>query len=120
MEMESKEIVKLAVQSLDKHKAEGIKVIGVETLTVIAEYFVIADGNNVTQVKALSDYLEHELAEQGVQPLRVEGYRSTGWIIVDYGVVIVHIFMDESRKFYDLERLWKDGVQIPTETFLDN
>ena len=79
--MEAKDIAKSAVVSLDKHKAADIKVIGVTDITSLADYFIIAEGTSSTQVKALSDYVEFELGEQGVKPLRVEGYNASNWIL---------------------------------------
>ena len=116
--MEAKDIAKSAVVSLDKHKAADIKVIGVTDITSLADYFIIAEGTSSTQVKALSDYVEFELGEQGVKPLRVEGYNAYNWILMDYGTVILHVFQGETRQFYDLERLWKDGEQLPLDEFL--
>lgn len=115
--MESKELVKRIVGSLDKHKAEDIRIIGIRDLTTIADYFVIAGGTSSTQVKSLSDYVEVELGEQGVKPLRVEG-QSTNWILIDYNTVIVHVFNEQTRHFYDLERLWQDGEQLPLSDFI--
>lgn len=117
--MESKELVKQIVASLDKHKAEDIRIIGIRDLTVIADYFVIATGTSSTQVKSLADYVEYELGEQNIKPERVEGYQSSNWILLDYGSVLVHVFYQETRSFYDLERLWKDGEQLPLSDFID-
>lgn len=116
--MEAKDIVKNAVVSLDKHKAADIKIIGVTDITSLADYFIIAEGTSSTQVKALSDYVEFELGELGIKPLRVEGYNASNWILMDYGTVILHVFQGETRQFYDLERLWKDGEQLLLEEFL--
>ena len=116
--MEAKDIVKNAVVSLDKHKAADIKIIGVTDITSLADYFIIAEGTSSTQVKALSDYVEFELGELGIKPLRVEGYNASNWILMDYGTVILHVFQGETRQFYDLERLWKDGEQLPLDEFL--
>ena len=113
--MEPKTLAGLAVTSLDKHKAEDIKVIGVTELTSIADYFVIASGTSTTQVKALSDYLEEELGKAGQQPRRIEGYAASNWILMDYQDVIVHIFDNENRLFYDLERIWRDGKSLTVE-----
>lgn len=113
-------MVKLIVNSLNNHKAEDIQVIGIRDLTVIADYFVIANGTSTTQVKALADYIEKELQEQGVTPLRIEGYSTANWILLDYGSVIVHVFYKETRDFYNLERLWKDGQQLQLSDFLDS
>ena len=79
---------------------------------------MIAAGTSSTQVKALADYVEYELGQQGIKPRRVEGYSSSSWILIDYGSVIVHVFYEETRAFYDLERLWKDGEQLPLSDFL--
>jgi len=111
-------IVRELVRALDKHKAEEIAVIGVGELTTLADTFVIAEGTSATQVRALADYAEEELKAAGIEPLRVEGYRSQGWIILDYGDVVAHIFHRETRKFYDLERLWKDGVREDVSEYL--
>lgn len=108
------------VRSLDTHKAEDIRVIGVTELTSLADYFVIASGTSTTQVRALADYLDKELGEQGVQPLRVEGYETSTWILLDYGTVVVHIFGRDTRAFYDLERLWKDGRPVDVAGYLAN
>ncbi len=116
--MEAKELVRQIAASLDRHKAADIRVIGVTDITSIADYFVIAAGTSSTQVKALSDYVETELGEKGVSPLRTEGYHSSTWILMDYGTVIVHIFQEETRRFYDLERLWKDGAPLALSEFL--
>lgn len=116
--MESKELVKNIVTSLNKHKAEDIKIIGIHDLSVIADYFVIASGTSSTQVKSLADYVEVELGEKNIKPTRVEG-PATNWILIDYGNVLVHVFYTETRSFYDLERLWKDGEQLPLTDFID-
>lgn len=118
--MENKELVSRIVTSLDKHKAENIQVIGITDLTSIADYFVIANGTSNTQVKSLTDYVEEELKEAGVLPQRVEGYGSASWILMDYGSVVAHVFKEDTRQFYDLERLWKDGRRIDVQEFLMN
>lgn len=110
-----------AVKTLDKHLAKDIRMIDVEDITSICDCFVIAHGNSSTQVRALSDYVEKELKEHhGIEPLRVEGYNSSNWILIDYGEVIVHVFAQETRGFYDLERLWKDGTEVDIAEFIDN
>ena len=117
---ESKEIIRALVRTLDKHKGGNIRVIDVCDLTSITDAFVIVEGGSSTQVRALADYAEEELRREGIVPLRVEGYRSQGWIVLDYGDVVAHIFHHETRAFYDLERLWKDGTDIDISQFLDN
>jgi iojap-like ribosome-associated protein len=75
----------------------------------VADYFLIMSGSNKPQLKAISDNIEEKLAEQGLKPLRVEGYREAEWILLDYGALVVHIFADEQREYYNLERLWGDA-----------
>lgn len=118
--MQPRELCQQVVRSLDKHKATDIRVLHVTDLTSLADYFVIAEGTSSTQVKALTDYVEAELEEQGVTPLRTEGYQSSQWILQDYGTVIVHVFQKDTRAFYDLERLWKDGEELPAADFLES
>ena len=115
----SNEIIRALVGALDKHKAGNIRVIDVSELTSLADAFVIAEGTSSTQVRALADYTEETLSEAGIPPLRVEGYRSQGWIVLDYGDVVAHIFHKETRAFYDLERLWKDGKDVDIHEYLD-
>ena len=99
--------------SLDKHKAMDIEVVDVHDQTSLADYFVIASGGSNTQAKSLCDYVEKEIKdEDGIMSARVEGYSTGTWILVDYGSVILHIFTLESRKFYDLERLWLDSPHV--------
>ncbi len=117
-ELAIRDMVSKAAASLDKHKAENIRVIRVSDVTVVADYFVIANGTSTTQVRALGDYLEEDLRGQGITPLRTDGYRSPNWIALDYGAMIVHIFLEETRDFYDLERLWKDGEPVPLSDLL--
>lgn len=111
--MEPLELVKAIAQSLDKHKAVDLKVIHVTGLTSITDYFVIAEGTSSTQVRSLTDYVETDMNALGVSPLRTEGYRGTTWVLQDYGSVVVHVFQKEAREYYNLERLWKDGEEIP-------
>ena len=85
-------------------------------MTVLADYFLIASGNNRNQVQALSDSVEEALGRAGVSPRQVEGYNAANWVLMDYGDIIVHIFDRENRLFYDLERIWRDGRRIdPSE-----
>lgn len=114
------QIVRALVRALDKHKAGHIRVLEVGDITSIADAFVIAEGTSSTQVRALADYAEEELKAQGIVPLRTEGYRSQGWIVLDYGDVVLHVFHHETRAFYDLERLWKDGREVDIAEFLNN
>ena len=94
---------------LSAKKGEDILIIDVTEKTTLCDFFVIASGHSSTQVKALCDHVEEKLSAEGVEPRRTEGTREGRWGVIDYGDVIVHIFNDESRLFYHLERLWQDG-----------
>lgn len=112
-EISQEKLLETAVKALDGKKAEDIKVIKIKDLTIIADYFVIADGTSSTQVKALSDEVEYQIKEKcGVEPLRVQGAGGSNWVIIDYGDIVVHVFYKEQRDFYNLERLWRDGEDI--------
>ena len=116
--MEGMEKVYAVAKILDEKKADNIKAVRIKDLTVIADYFVIAGATSSTQVRALADEVEFKMSQQGIEPLRVEGHPSSGWTILDYGDVVVHVFYKDTRNFYDLERLWADGTEIPL-TFAD-
>ena len=107
--------VKKIVALLDSKKATDIKAINISKLSALADYFVIATGTSSTHVKALSDEVEFQLKEEGITTGHVEGYRSNSWVLLDYGNVIIHIFTEESRQFYDLDRLWQDGEKVDTD-----
>lgn len=109
--MENFEIVAKAVKALDDKKAEEIKVIRISELTVMADYFIIANGTSNTHVRALAEEAEYALSEAGENPRSIEG-RSTGWILLDYGSVMIHVFTPRDRDYYNLERLWQDGEEI--------
>ena len=113
--MTSLETAKVAVKALDSKKALDIKVIKIQDISAIADYFVIATGTSSTHVKALADEVEAQLDEAGISVSHVEGYRSNFWILLDYVDVVVHVFSDEAREYYDLERLWQDGEIIDIE-----
>ncbi|MCL2086581.1 MAG: ribosome silencing factor [Oscillospiraceae bacterium] len=116
--MNDLEIIKTAVKALDDKKAKDIKVIKVENLTSLSNYFVLSSGSNSAQVKALADEVEVKLAKEGLKPNRTEGYHGANWVVLDYSDVIVHVFHDETREFYDLERLWADGENISLKEFI--
>lgn len=115
--MEVLEIVETAVKALDSKKGLDIKVIKIEDLTVIADYFVIATATSSTQVRALAEEVEYQLDLKNKPVHHIEG-RSSNWILLDYGSVIVHVFHREAREFYGLDQTWADGVQIDIEKFL--
>ncbi len=103
------EIAKLAVKALDSKKARDITLLQTSDLTVLTEYFVICTATSATQIKTLSDEISKVVTENGEPAPRVEGYRDGGWVLVDMGCVIVHLFTDEIRKFYNIEHLWSDA-----------
>ncbi len=109
--MESSQLTKEIAKILDKKKAVDIKAVKTEEVTIVSDYFVIASGTSNTHVKSLADDLEYELGQLGIAPDHIEG-RATGWILLDYGTVLVHIFDKESREYYNLERLWADAQSI--------
>lgn len=105
-------LVKEIAKVLDEKKAMDIVAIKIEEVTVVSDYFVIASGTSNTHVKALADDIEYEIKQRlGVDPEHIEG-RATGWILLDYGTAIVHIFQHEDRNYYNLERLWADASVV--------
>lgn len=107
--MTQEERLSVIITALDSKKAEDIQLIGIGDLTIIADYFIIANGTSTTQTKALADEVEFKMGETGEKPTRVEGYQGANWIVLDYQDVVVHVFYKETRQFYSLERLWSDG-----------
>lgn len=109
------EMVKMAKTALEAKKAQDIKVIDIRDVTVIADYFLIADGSNPNQVQAMVDNVEEVLGKAGYECRQIEGYGTGGWILMDYGDIIIHAFCKEDRLFYDLERIWRDGTIVEME-----
>lgn len=105
-----------AILALEDKKAEDIRVIDISQVSVIADYFIIANGNNTSQIQAMADEVEEKLYKAGYPLKQKEGYRNANWILLDFGDIIVHIFDKENRLFYDLERIWRDGLVIDPET----
>lgn len=110
--MTSLELAKKAAAVLDNKKAMRLNIIDIEKISSLADYFVIANGTGSTHVRSLADELEEKLKQEGIAPVRVEGYHSNSWVLLDYGNVVVHVFTQEARDFYDLDRLWADGEKI--------
>jgi len=106
------QMAETAVSILGKKIAKDIKLIKIDNITVLADYFVICTANSTTQIKSLCDEVEQALEDQGERLLHREGYRDGGWVLLDYGCVVVHVFLEETREFYGLERLWADGEDI--------
>ena len=115
----AKQIALLAAKALDDKKAKDIRIIYVNEQTIIADYFVIAQGNSRTQVNALADEVEYKLGLEGIDPTKVEGRGQGTWVLLDFDSVLVHVFNPQSREYYNLEKLWADGEEIPFEATED-
>lgn len=109
--MTPSELMKEIVNILDKKKAIDIKAIRTTEVTIVSDYFIIASGTSVTHTRSLADDVEYEMGKLGVKPQNIEG-RATGWILLDYGSVLVHIFQADMREYYNLERLWSDAQSV--------
>jgi ribosome-associated protein len=109
-------MAKKLVEILESKKALDIETINISGLTTLADYFIIASGTSVTHIRTLADEIEEKMEEAGFGSPRKEGYNSARWILLDYGDVVVHIFHEEERAFYNLERLWADGkIGLPAQ-----
>ena len=109
---EQAKMAKIAYNALDEKKGEDIKIIDISGISVMADYFIIANGNSITQVQALVDNVEEKMNQSGFIMKRKEGNRSSTWVLLDFGDVVVHVFDNEDRLFYDLERIWSDGKTV--------
>ena len=114
----SLELTKKIVKALDDKFARDIEVIKTEEVTIVADYFVIATANSNTHVRALADEIEYQLEQENIHPDHVEG-RATGWVLMQYSGVVVHIFLEDSRQYYNLERLWDDAAKIDVSQLLN-
>ena len=115
---EIKKMAGLAIEALEDKKAEDIRVIDISEVSVLADYFLIASGKNRNQLQALADEVEEKLGRAGYPMKQSEGYDSANWILLDFGDIIIHLFDQENRLFYDLERIWRDGQQIDPKSLL--
>ena len=116
--MDIQEKLKKIVKVLDSKKAEDIEVLGIRDLTVLSDYFVIANGTSTTHTRTLADEVEFQLSQEGIKPARTEGHNGSNWIVIDYSDMIVHVFYKETREFYQLEILWADGEHVDIEELL--
>ena len=110
--VQAKEMAKIAYHALDEKKGEDIRIIDIAGISVLADYFIIANGSSESQVQAMVDNVEEEMHKVGYSLKQREGYGSGNWVLLDFGDVIVHVFDKENRLFYDLERIWRDGKNI--------
>ena len=117
--MTPKDVAEKIIDVLDGKKAGDLKLLKTDRLTVLADYFVICTANSTSHIKTLSDEVERVLEEAGETVLRREGYREGGWVLLDFGCAIVHLFLEDTRKFYNLEHLWSDAESIDVEAVLN-
>ena len=110
--VQAKEMAKIAYHALDEKQGEDIRIIDIAGISVLADYFIIANGSSESQVQAMVDNVEEEMHKAGYSLKQREGYGSGNWVLLDFGDVIVHVFDKENRLFYDLERIWRDGKNI--------
>lgn len=111
----AKEMVKVAYRALDEKKGGDILVLDIAQVTIVADYFLIAHGENSHQVQAMADEVEEKMAKAGFPCRQIEGYAAANWILLDFGDVVVHVFSHEDRRFYDLERIWRSGITLGKE-----
>ena len=116
--MDAQNILSIAANALNSKKARQLKALKIDDLTTLADYFVIATATSSTHVRALADEVEEKLKEQSVVPHHIEG-KTTGWIVLDYNTVIVHVFTPTEREFYNLDSMWIDATEIDLQTILD-
>lgn len=117
--MNSYDLMKLSVRAADGRKAIDLKVLHVEELTTLCDYFVICSGTSTPHMNAIYEEIDEKLALAGINPSSRQGVGNPGWILMDYGDVIVHIFNENSREFYSIERLWSDAEEISIENLID-
>ena len=108
----AKELARVAITALEEKKAEDIHVIDISEISTLADYFIIANGTNTSQIQAMADEVEEQLYKAGYPLKQKEGYHNANWVLMDFGDIIVHIFDKENRLFYDLERIWCDGKKV--------
>lgn len=111
----SREIAKTACHALSEKKAEDLRVIEISEISPLADYFIIATGSNTNQIQAMVDAVDEALTKAGHPVKQIEGNRNSSWVLMDYGDIIVHIFSQEDRLFYNLEKIWTDGKRIEVE-----
>ena len=116
MTLTPEQMAAIAAKALEDKKAKDVKILKTAEQTVLADYFVICSGSTAPHIKALVDEVDKQLSEAGEPPIRREGLRSDIWVLMDFGSVIVHVFTDEARKFYNLERLWSDSELVDPAT----
>ncbi len=117
--MTQQEKLELIIKTLDSKKGEDIQAIRIADLTILADYFVIVNGNSNTHARTLADEVEYQLSQRGIEPERRESDTGNTWIVLDYADIIVHVFYKETRSFYKLEGLWADGEQVDITNLIE-
>ena len=112
----SKQMAKVAVEALKEKKGYDVKVIDISEISILADYFIIANGSNANQVQAMVDNVEEQMYKAGFDDPKGGGYMNSAGVILDYNDVVLHVFDEESRSFYNLERLWRDGKEVDADT----
>ena len=116
--LNAKEMIAVAVKALNDKKGRDLKVLYTADQTTLAEYFVICSGTSSTQVRALAEAVEEALSKAGEEPHHIEGHQGGLWTLLDYSAVVIHVFTEEGREFYDLERLWSDAAPVDVSEYL--
>lgn len=116
--LEAKEMIAIAAKALDDKKGRNLRVLYTADQTTLADYFIICTGTSNTQVRALAEAVEEALSKAGEEPHHIEGHRDGQWTLMDYSCVVIHIFTEEGRAFYDLERLWSDAQPVDVSEYL--
>ena len=117
--LSAKEVAALAAKALDAKMGEDIRLIGITDISTLADFFLICTATSSTHVKTLCDAVEEAMDEAGEPMVGREGHRGGTWVVLDFGCVVVHVFTEETRAFYDLERLWQDGKQVSMISLLN-
>jgi ribosome-associated protein len=110
------EDVRTAVQAAEEKKAQDLVVLQVAEITSFTDYFIICSGSSTRQVQAIADAISEQLKKRGVRPMNTEGYANAEWVLIDFGTFVAHIFTETSRRFYDLERLWRDAKKVSVQS----
>ena len=116
---EARALAEAMVKALDSKRAHKIEMIQVSDVTILADYFILCTATSTTQIRALSDLCEEAAEKLGEELNHREGERESGWVLLDFSTVVVHIFLPEQREFYNLERLWSDGTQVDLTALLE-
>ena len=116
--LNAKEIIAVAVKALDDKKGKDLKVLFTADQTTLADYFIICTGTSNTQVRALAEAVEEALSKAGEEPHHIEGHRGGQWTLLDYSAVVIHVFTEEGRAFYDLVRLWAEAKAVDVSQYL--